>query len=146
MPFALSSKGQKRMTLIESCLSVAIMTTVTVIAVPSLLESRDDYTLNSAARDVATRMQSARIRAISGNHDCRLRVTSPTAYAVECYDPTWIVVEPIALPGRMTIAANTAPVFHRLGSVVPTATVTVSDSKGHQKKVIVNNVGRVRIQ
>jgi len=134
------------MTLIESCLSLAIMTSVVIIAVPALLQSRDDYDLNSAARDVATKMQSARIRAISGSHDCRLNVTSSAAYDIECFDAVWNVVEPVVMPKGVTIAENTRPTFHRLGSVVPTATITLSDGAGHQKKVIVNNVGRVRIQ
>jgi type II secretory pathway pseudopilin PulG len=134
------------MTLIESCLSVAIITTVTLIAVPALTKTRDDYQLNSVANDVATKMQSARIHAISGNYDCRLRLTSNTAYAVECNNPTWVLVEPVVLPRGFTVTSSGPPEFHRLGSVVPTATVTVSNSEGHQKKVIVNNVGRVRIQ
>ena len=117
----------------ESCLSVAIITTVTLIAVPALTKTRDDYQLNSVANDVATKMQSARIRAISGNHDCRLSVTSTTSYAVECFDTlSWIAVEPIALPQGFTITENTPPVFHRLGSVVPTATIiraTVRDAR-----------------
>jgi Tfp pilus assembly protein FimT len=134
------------MSLVESCVSLVIISVVTVIAVPSLMESRDDYLVQSAATDVASKMHAARIRAISRNIDCRLRVISSAAYAIECLDPVWAVTETIVLPRGMTIQQNVPPEFHRLGNVVPTATITVSNRKGRQKKVIVNNGGRVRIQ
>jgi hypothetical protein len=61
-------------------------------------------------------------------------------------DPTWVVTETIVLPKGMSIVQNAAPEFHRLGNVVPTATITVTNKKGHQKKIVVNNGGRIRIQ
>ena len=135
-----------RMSLVESCIAIVIIAVVTLFAIPSLLQSRDDYVVQSAANDVASKMHSARIRAISRNVDCRLRVISAAAYAIECLDPIWVVTETVALPRGMTIVQNTPPEFHRLGNVVPTATITVSNAKGRQKKVIVNNGGRIRIE
>jgi type II secretory pathway pseudopilin PulG len=134
------------MSLVETCVAIAIILAVTLVAVPSLLQSRDDYIVQSAANDVAPKMHSARIRAISRNIDCRLRVISPETYAVECMDPVWVVTETIALPRGMTIAQNAPPEFHRPGNVVPTATITVSNTAGRLKKVIVNNGGRIRIE
>jgi Tfp pilus assembly protein FimT len=134
------------MSLVETCISVAVISVVTIVAIPSLLQSREDYVVQSAAHDVASKMHTARIRAISRNIDCRLRVISSATYAIECLDPVWAVTETIVLPKGMTIVQNTPPEFHRLGNVVPTATITVSNAKGRQKKVIVNNGGRIRIQ
>jgi type II secretory pathway pseudopilin PulG len=136
----------KRMSLVETCVTIALISVVALFAVPALLQSRDDYVVQSAANDVASKLHAARIRAISRNVDCRLRVISSATYAIECNDPVWIVTETIILPRGMTIVQNAAPQFHRLGNVVPTATITVSNAKGRQKKVIVNNGGRVRIQ
>jgi Tfp pilus assembly protein FimT len=134
------------MSLVETCVTIAVISVVTLFAVPSLLQSRDDYVVQSAANDVASKLHAARIRAISRNIDCRLRVISSAKYAIECNDPVWVVTDTIALPHGMTITQNAAPQFHRLGNVVPTATITVSNAKGRQKKVIVNNGGRIRIQ
>ncbi len=133
------------MSLVETCISVAIISTVTLIAVPALNQTRDDYLLKSVAADVATRMHTARIRAIGRNIDCRLRVTSTVTYAVECQDPVWVLVEPVVLPPGFTISANARPEFHRLGNVSPTGTVTVMNQAGRVKSVIVNNGGRIRI-
>jgi Tfp pilus assembly protein FimT len=134
------------MSLIESCLSVAMISVVTVMAVPALQQSRQDYELTSAARDVASKLQFARIRAVSRNIDCRLRVTSSVSYAVECQDPVWALASAVVLPRGMTIAANARPEFHRLGNVAPTATITLTNAANRQKKVIVNNGGRIRVQ
>ena len=133
------------MSLIEICMSVAIIAIVTMIAVPALNQSRDDYALKSVAADVATRLHTARIRAISRNVDCRLRVTSTVTYAVECQDPAWVLVESVVLPRDFTISANARPEFHRLGNVAPTATVTVTTKAGRVKQIVVNNGGRIRI-
>jgi hypothetical protein len=50
------------------------------------------------------------------------------------------------MPGRITIEANARPEFHRRGNVSPTATLTVRNSVGGVRRVIVNVNGRVRIQ
>ena len=134
------------MTLLESCMSAAIIGAVTLITVPALLKSRDDYALHTAAHDVATKMNLARIHAVSRNRDCRLRVTSTVSYAVECQEGSnWLLSDAIVVPRGVTIAANAKPEFHRLGNVSPTATITLSNTAGRQKKVVVNNGGRIRI-
>ena len=134
------------MSLIEACVSVAIISTVAMIAVPALNQSRDDYVLKSAAADVVTHMHTARIRAISRNVDCRFRVTSAVTYVIECEDPAWETLESVAVPQGFTIAANARPEFHRLGNVSPTATVTIMNKAGRSRKVVVNNGGRIRME
>src|SRR5688572_4647142 len=133
------------MSLIESCLTVAIISTVAVIANPSLIRSREIYELDATARQVAGRMQLARIKAISRNLDCRVRVTSEVSYAVECEDPAWVVEESSVLPRGFRITANAAPEFHERGNVSPAATVTIWDTRLRAKRVIVNITGRVRV-
>jgi len=134
------------MSLLESCVSLAVISAITMIAVPRLMETREDYILTSAARDVVTKMHSARIRAISQSRDCRLRVTSTVAYAIECQDPAWMLAEAVVVPRGIMVAANARPEFHPLGNVSPTATFTLTNRKGHQRKIVVNNGGRIRIQ
>jgi len=133
------------MTLTESCIAAAIIATTMTIAVPSLIRTRDAYTLQSAARDVASHMQSARITAISRNEDCRLTVTSGISYILECQEPTWQTIERIAMPKGITVIANNRPEFHRRGNVSPTATFTVTNGD-RSTAIIVNVNGRVRLQ
>jgi type II secretory pathway pseudopilin PulG len=134
------------MSLTETCIAIAIMAITSAIATPSLLRARESYALQSAARMVESRMQSARISAVTRSRDCRINVTSPTSYAVECQGTTWEAIQTITLPEHLTISANARPEFHSRGNVAPAATLTLRDSAGHNLKVVVNINGRVRIQ
>ena len=134
------------MSLTETCIAVAIMATTMAIATPSLIRAREIYVLQSAARMVESRMQSARINAVMRNRDCRINVTSSISYAVECQGAVWLTIEPITLPRGITVTASARPEFHPRGTVAPTGTITVWDRSGRSLAVIVNVNGRVRIQ
>jgi Tfp pilus assembly protein FimT len=60
------------MTLTEVLIAVTILLMSMAIATPSLLQARETYELQSAARMVESRMQSARIHAVTRNRDCRI--------------------------------------------------------------------------
>jgi type II secretory pathway pseudopilin PulG len=134
------------MTLTEILIGVTILVTSMAIAIPSLLQQRETYDLQSAARMVESRMQSARIHAVTRNRDCRINLTSSSTYAVECQGSTWQTIETVVLPRGLTASASARPEFHERGNVAPTATITVWNSKGRSMRVIVNVNGRVRIQ
>ena|SRR6187399_302758 len=134
------------MSLTETLVAVTILVTSIAIATPSLLRSREAYELQSAARMVESRMQSARILAVRRNRDCRVNVTSTSSYALECQGTAWETIETVSLPHGLTVTASASPVFHERGSVAPTATITVWNSRGRSLRVIVNVNGRVRIQ
>ncbi len=135
------------MTLTESCIAAAVVSTLMAIATPSLIRARETYTLESAARDVASKMHAPRIAAIVRNQDCRLTVTSATSYVMECQTATsWQIVEHTTLSNDVSVTANARPEFHRRGNVSPTATFTLSNPAGRTVRVVVNVNGRVRIQ
>ena len=133
------------MSLLESCVSIAIISSVAIFAVPSLIKVRESYQLEAVARQVAEKMQWTRIKAISRNRDCRIRVNSPTSYAVECQSANWQVEEIVALPRGFRITATASPEFHPRGNAAPTATLTVWDLHLRTKRVVVNITGRVRV-
>ena len=134
------------MTLLESCIAVTIVSITALISLPPLVRAREAYELDSTARQVAGNMQSARIKAITRNRDCRVRVTSAAAYAIECEDPAWKPDTAVALPRGFRITANASPQFHRRGNASPAATITVWSNSGRSKRVIVNITGRIRLE
>jgi hypothetical protein len=133
------------MTLTESCVAALVVFTVMATSLPAVNRARKIYTLRSAAHEVAARMHSTRIAAITRNRDCRMRVTSSTSYVIECEDTLWTIIEHITLPKGIAVAANGRPEFHRRGNVSPTATFTVRNDAGIVR-IIVNVNGRVRLQ
>ena len=134
------------MTLLESCIAVTIVSVTALVALPSLVRARESYELDSTARQVAGNMQSARIKAITRNRDCRVRVTSAATYAIECEDPSWKPDTTVVLPRGFRITANASPEFHRRGNASPTGTITVWSNSGRTKRVIVNITGRIRVE
>ena len=133
------------MSLLESCASVAIISTFAVFAAPSLIRARDNYQLDAVTRQVAGNMQWTRIKAISRSRDCRVRVNSETSYVIECQDPNWSTDEIVVLPRSFRITANASPQFHKRGNASPSGTLTIWDSHSKSKQVIVNITGRVRV-
>src|SRR5215510_3845709 len=135
------------MSLLESLVSIAIISTVVMFAAPSLIKARENYQLDAVARQVAAKMQWTRIKAISRNRDCRIRVNSPTSYVIECqYPAAWAVDETVSLVRGFRITATASPEFHVRGNVAPTATLIVWDKHSRSKRIIVNITGRVRVE
>lgn len=134
------------MTLLESCVTITIISVTAIVAVPSLVRARENYQLDATARQVAGNMQSARIKALNRNRDCRVRVTASVSYVIECEDPFWKTEENVVLPRGFRISANASPQFHRRGNASPTATITVFNSQGRSRRVIVNITGRIRVE
>ena len=134
------------MSLLESCAGIAIVSTVVFFAAPSFIRARDNYQLDAVARQVSGKMQWTRIKAISRNRDCRVRVDSTASYVIECEDPGWRLEERVELPRGFQITATATPRFHSRGNVAPAATLILRDSRSQTKRVIVNITGRVRVE
>jgi Tfp pilus assembly protein FimT len=134
------------MSLLETCVTIAIVSTLVVFTAPSLIKARENYQLDAVARQVAGKMQWTRIKAISRNCDCRIRVNSPSSYVIECQNPTWQTEELVALPRTFRVTATASPEFHARGNVAPTGTLTIWDIHSKSKRVVVNITGRVRVE
>ena len=134
------------MSLLESCISVAIILAIGFFSAPSIMKARDNYQLDLVTRQVAGNTQWTRVKANSRSRDCRIRVVSSTSYAMECLDPVWTADQTVALPQGFQISANATPQFHKRGNVAPAATLTISDAHSHSRQVVINITGRVRVQ
>ena len=134
------------MTLFEMCLSAGILTVMAFFAAPSLIQARNNYQLDQVTRQVAANTQWTRVKAISRSRDCRVRVISNMSYVLECLDPVWITNQTITLPSGFQISANASPDFHKRGNAAPAAKLTIRDSHGGFKQVVINITGRVRVQ
>jgi hypothetical protein len=136
----------KKMTLFELCVGVGIISAAVIFTAPSLVRARENYELDAVARQVSTKLQWTRIKAITGNRDCRVRVNSETSYVVECQRARWQTEETITVPRGFQIKANATPEFHARGNVSPSGTLTVWNRRLKSKRIIVNITGRVRVE
>ena len=135
-------------TLMELLVVISIAMILMGIAVPSFLSWLPTLRLSSAARQVATDLQLARMKAISQNTSFQVSFAS-TTYVLQkcspsCASPTNDTGN-IVLPAGITVSASTTPQFLPRGTANASATITVSNG-GAQKLVCVKTVGRVNIK
>lgn len=141
-----SPSPARGISLAESSIVVAIIGVIASIALPAFNAASKTQGLIAAAADVRTSLYRTRILAIMGNQDCRLRVTSPVTYLIECETPGWVTRSFHQLRSGFTITANNEPEFHPLGNVAPMATITVWDERGRYRKIVTSRGGRIRTE
>jgi len=141
---------ERGLTLAELLLTVALFSVLLSIAIPNWSTLTPGYQLDSAARQVATDLQSARNRAIAQYRRYRVVSVTSTAYNVEREQMpggSYVVFTgPKALPSGITSSFDNTPVFQTRGNVSPGATVTLTNSKGQTRQVEVSQSGKIEIQ
>ena len=137
-----SSRAACGFTVLELILAIAIASVVMGIAIPSFLSWMPTLRLSSAARQVATDLQVARMKAISQNASYAVSFnTSNSTYSFTGTSRD-VVQE---YPGITISSAPTNPVFTPRGTASTTGTVTLSNGTA-TKQIVVSTVGRVTIQ
>lgn len=138
--------ASRGVSLIETCVVLALVVSLTAIALPPMMEARQNYGLLAVAGQLRSQLYRTRSLAIVRNQDCRLRVTSAVTYLIECQTPQWSPIAFHQLDTGFTIAANNRPEFHPLGNVGPMATITIWNERGANRRLIVGRSGRVRTE
>jgi type IV fimbrial biogenesis protein FimT len=162
-----SSAGRQRgITLLETCVVVAITAIVATTALPSFASLIERLRLEGAATRLAADVQFVRGEALARNRPLRLSVHagadatcwivhSGAAAECSCASGAGVVctgtaaeIKSVVLPAaeRVGVAANVASiVFDPLhGTSTPTGTLRLVDSRGRAVHHVVNVVGRVR--
>lgn len=140
---------ERGFTLPELLLTIAVMGTLMVLAIPSLTRWLSATGLNSVAREVAAELQLARIKAISQNTNFRIRFDpARDTYQIEKYIAgRWESVDaPKTLPrGIRLVRTSVDPVFQPTGTVQAGTTIILENTQGRTKKVTVSFAGRIKI-
>ena len=162
----LQPKGQKGMimrkrgdsnrasgfTLMELIVAIAIASTVMGVAIPSFLSWLPTLRLSSAARQVATDLQVARMKAISQNVKFRISfvgsVPGASTYLLQKDNGGTFVTDsgPFSLPEGITVSALSATSeFQPRGTVNSASDITLRNINSETKLIQVAVVGRVKI-
>jgi prepilin-type N-terminal cleavage/methylation domain-containing protein len=127
--FSLTKK--KGFSLTETIISLSILALIAVAISASFLNKAPRYRLQSAVREVHSRLNYARYKAIFEGIKVRVRFDS-TSYILEKYSEEkkeWKQERKYSLQG-VTLQANNSPVFHPSGTVSNLASITISNSWG----------------
>lgn len=140
------SPGVHGFTVMEMVVVVAIAMTVLSVAIPSFLYWLPTLRLSWAARQVATDLHVARIKAISQNAKFRLNFVTTTTYTLEKDNSGTPATDsgPFNLPEGITTVVGATSWFQPRGTADNSATVTLNNGSA-QRLVCVKPVGRVNI-
>ena len=130
-------------TLIEMMATIGVAAILMAIAIPQFLSALPGLRLNDAARQVATDLQLARMRAISQNNSNTVTFnTSTGVYSFSLGSESYDIDQ--LYPGIALTAPTANPVFTSRGTASTPATITLSNGTAI-RQVEVTPVGRVRI-
>jgi len=127
--FSLTKKNGFSLT--ETIISLSILALIAVAVSASFLNKAPRYRLQSAVREVHSRLNYARYKAIFEGIKVRVRFDA-TSYILEKYSEEkkeWKQERKYSLQG-VTLQANNSPVFHPSGTVSNLASITISNSWG----------------
>lgn len=137
-------QGASGFTVMELIVGIAIAAILMGIAVPSLMSLLPTLRLSSAARQIATDLQVARMKAISQN--AQNTVTFNVANGTYAFTFGSISRNLDTLyPGIRIQSVTSNPIFTPRGTTQSAVTIAITNGSA-QKLVCVKTVGRVNIQ
>jgi len=152
-------RSENGLTLLELLTVIAIISIMVTIAVPNYMEWVRSSRLKSAAQTLMTDLSLTRMYAIKANDPTKIGVKilfSSSDYTIfidsnndNIVNSTEKVFKDVDLPSGISVTANTftgnKAIFHKTG-YMSAGSVTISRSDGKTIKIIVNAVGRIRLE
>jgi type IV fimbrial biogenesis protein FimT len=149
-------KRESGFTLLEAMATAGILAVMTMIAIPAFMSWMPGMRLNGATRQVMGDLMAARMQAVKQNNEFKVFFNSPGTNQYQILDDN--DNDGIADTGEaittkniqdnyhdVTFSATSDPIFFPRGTAYGTI-VTVTNSKGAQKKVKVHLTGRIMIE
>jgi prepilin-type N-terminal cleavage/methylation domain-containing protein len=143
--------GQARgVTLVELAVVLAILGAGIGAAVPTVSRALDRYRVVGAASDLYGALHLTRARARQTGVMHALVIDPPDGQTFRIVeDPTGearTVAGPRTLVGGVAVSGNTTIRFSPKGFAVPFGTITVRGTDGEVRRLVVNILGRVRVE
>lgn len=162
-------RAQSGFTLMEVIIVIALIATVSVITIPNIVGMMPDYRLKSAAHDLFSNFQKAKLEAVKRNINTAIRFTA-SGYTVFVdsaqdfkYDGGEDVVAAVKWSDYTDVSVNLANFSFDTGSGqsciafrpdgIPTdagggvagGTAQLDNTKGKSTRVIISQAGNIRI-
>lgn len=131
--------------LVEVLIASFIVAIMLGVASTSFLNLAPKYRLNSAVREINSRLNYARYKSIFEGVKVRVKFDQHS-YAIETYDEEkneWRRERKYFLKG-VTLQANNSPTFHPVGTVSNLASIYITNSWGKHKITLAIS-GRIKI-
>lgn len=139
-------------TIAEVLVAVGVGSVLLALAAPQLPAYKAEFQIANSAREIATDLQRARMKAVAENAFYRIVFNTDGTYVRQSSaDGATFVNDdvPVALPSGIrfvvTFGGLPQPKFNRLGTLAADARLTLTNSIGQTKVVQMNTLGQVTI-
>ncbi|HVN85639.1 MAG TPA: GspH/FimT family protein [Candidatus Binatia bacterium] len=139
------------LTLLEVVVALSVSAVLAGTCVLAYAKMLDDIRLNHATRQILLDLAATRTRALADNTGHRLVFLPTNTYQPQVQINTKYTDEavPVVLPTGIDLtgctASGSAVTFRPRGNAATFGTITVRNRSGHERRVIVDIAGRIRI-
>jgi len=137
-------KNRNGLTVMELLVTVGVLALLLTVLVPGLGSFLSRLEIHTALRTVTAGLSAARYQAIQDNQPVRAEVTPGCLRLCVDNGHGWQVIRSFTLSEKLSIRANSRPVFSPLGNVSPLCTITLKN-KQRSWRVVVSMYGRVKV-
>lgn len=139
-------KDEGGFTLVEMVIVISIIAILSLIAFINFFPSFEGWRLNGAARTMASDLNLAKMMAITRNESVRVSYISNRRYVVELTNGTDLIPERDLDTDYSGVTLNnfTNVTFNSRG-LANNKTITITNSTGSTRDVVVLRTGRIRL-
>jgi len=136
--------SEKGLTVVELLVTVSLLALIVVAAAPGLQSFFSRLEIDDGLRTVTAALSTARYQAIRENRPVRAEVV-PGGLRLSVDDGQgWQVSRCFALSAKLSIRANSRPVFSPLGNASPLCTITLEKEK-RVYRIVLSMYGRIKV-
>jgi Tfp pilus assembly protein FimT len=121
--------NKKGLTVVELLVSVGLLAFLVVAVFPGMQSFFTRLEINAGLRTLTAALSTARYQAIQENRPVRAEVVPGCLRLCVDNGHGWEVVRSFDLSSKLSIRANSRPVFSPLGNVAPLCTITLQMQK-----------------
>jgi Tfp pilus assembly protein FimT len=136
--------NKKGLTVFELLVTVGLFSFLVVVLVPGLQSFFVRLEIHTALRTLTSGLSAARYLAIQDSQPVRVEVVSGRMLLCVDNGLGWQVTRSFPLNEKLSIRANSRPVFSPLGFVSPLCTITLEKQK-RIYRVVLSMYGRIKV-
>jgi Tfp pilus assembly protein FimT len=136
--------NKKGLTVVELLVTVSLLAFLLVTVVPNLQSFFIRLEISSGLRMVTAALSTARYQAIQENQPVRVEVVPGRLQLSVDNGQGWQVTRSFALSEKLSIRANSRPVFSPLGNVSPLCTITL-EKEQRVYRIVLSMYGRIKV-
>ena len=136
--------NKKGLTVFELLVTVGLFAFLVMAILPNMQSFFTRLEINTGLRTVTAALSTARYQAIKENQPVRVEVVPGRLLLSVDNGQGWQVMRSFELNNKLTVRANSCPVFSPLGNVSPLCTITL-EKQQRVYRIVLSMYGRIKV-